>query len=280
MLSRLKASPAAEGDETTRASMANLTTEAEKTRLAARLAGSVRPIRKAHEQIADQIRDLIVNGQIGPGERLPSETALAAQFGASRATVREALRGLASQNLIRTSRGTAGGSFVTRPSPEHISEFLSTNFSLLSQTDDVTVAQFLEARALLEVPAALIAIRREDSSWLDALRKEVPATPLRVDRDEQIIHNSNFHMALVLAAGNPLLSISMQSILFVLQAHLKRSTLGIDYQERVVCEHRAILSALESQDEERVETELREHLEFLRPHYEHAWAYRHGALKA
>ena len=253
MLSRSKSNPEARATKAKRGSMANLTTEAEKTRLATRLAGSVRPIRKAHEQIADQIRALIVNGQIGPGERLPSETALAAQFGASRATVREALRGLASQNLIRTSRGTAGGSFVTRPSPEHISEFLSTNFSLLSQTDDVTVAQFLEARALLEVPAALIAIRREDA-WLEALRKEVPDTPLRVDRDEQIIHNSNFHMALVLAAGNPLLSISMQSILFVLQAHLKRSTLGIDYQERVVCEHRAILSALESQDEKRVET--------------------------
>ncbi len=251
---------------------ADLTTDVNKTRLATSLEGSVRPIRKAHEQIADQIRALIVNGQISPGERLPSETALAGQFHASRATVREALRGLTSQNLIRTSRGTTGGSFVARPSPEHISEFLSTNFSLLSRTDEVTVAQFLEARALLEVPAALIAVRRQDSSWLEALRNEVPATPLRIDRDEQIIQNSNFHMELVLAAGNPLLSISMQSILFVLQSHLKRSTLGIQYQERVVCEHRAILSALESQDEERVETELREHLEFLRPHYERAWA--------
>lgn len=253
--------------------MASLT-DARVTLVPTSLEGSVRPIRKAHEQIADQIRDLIVNGQIGPGERLPSESALATQFGASRATVREALRALGSQNLIRTVRGTAGGSFVTRPSPEHIAEFLNTNFSLLSQTDDVTVAQFLEARAFLEVPAAIIAARREDSSWLEDLRKEIPDTPLTINRDAQIIRNSNFHMALVLASGNPLLSIAMKPILFVLQTHLKRSTLGIDYQERVVCEHRAILAALESKDEERIETELQEHLEFLRPHYEHAWGRR------
>lgn len=254
--------------------MAILSTEAKPARPPRILEGSVRPIRRAYEQIADQIRDLIVNGQIGPGERLPSETGLAAQFGASRATVREALRVLSSQNLIRTSKGMAGGSFVTQPSPEHISDFLSANFSLLSQTDDVTVAQFLEARAVIEIPAAMIAARRDDRSWLEELRSEVPDLPLTVERDDQIIRNTNFHTALVGAAGNRLLSIAIQPIFFVLQTHLKRSSLGIEYQERVVCDHRDILSALESGDEDAIGLELRNHLEFLRPHYEHAWGRR------
>ena len=251
------------------------TTETTPIRVPTSLEGSVRPIRRAYEQIADQIRDLIINGQIGPGERLPSETALASQFRASRATVREALRVLSSQNLIRTSKGgTSGGSFVTQPSPDHISEFLNANFSLLSQTDDVTVAQFLEARALLGVPAALIAAQRRDRSWLEGLRNQVPVLPLTEGRDQQIIRNTDFHTTIVLAAGNPLLSIAIKPIFFVLQAHLQRSSLGTEYQERIVCDHHAILAALESRDEEAIEFEMRNHLEYLRPHYENAWARR------
>ena len=67
-------------------------------------------VRKAYEQVADQIRELIMTGAISPGQRLPNEAALTAQFGVSRATVREALRVLAAQNLIRTSKGSTGGS--------------------------------------------------------------------------------------------------------------------------------------------------------------------------
>src|SRR5713226_7692934 len=63
---------------------------------------SVRRVRKAYEQVADQLRDLIVSGELERGERLPNETVLAREFGVSRATVREALRLLTAQSLIRT----------------------------------------------------------------------------------------------------------------------------------------------------------------------------------
>ena len=66
-------------------------------------------MRKAYEQVADQLRELIVTGELAPGERLPTETVLAREFGVSRATVREALRLLAAQGLIRTAKGAAAG---------------------------------------------------------------------------------------------------------------------------------------------------------------------------
>src|SRR5262249_20886659 len=84
---------------------------------------SVRRVRKAYEQVADQLRDLILAGELSRGERLPNENMLAREFGVSRATVREALRLLAAQNLIRTAKGAGGGSYVTLPSVDHISEF-------------------------------------------------------------------------------------------------------------------------------------------------------------
>ncbi|MGH3039100.1 MAG: FadR/GntR family transcriptional regulator, partial [Gaiellaceae bacterium] len=75
----------------------------------------VRRVRKAYEQVNDQLRELIVSGELAPGERLPNEAVLAREFGVSRATVREALRILTAQNLIRTTKGAGGGSYVTLP---------------------------------------------------------------------------------------------------------------------------------------------------------------------
>ena len=51
----------------------------------------VRRVRKAYEQVNDQLRELIVSGELSPGERLPNEAVLAREFGVSRATVRDAM---------------------------------------------------------------------------------------------------------------------------------------------------------------------------------------------
>ena len=60
-------------------------------------------------QIAQAIRDAIVSGDLNVDTRLPSEAELADQFNVSRPTVREALKRLAAQSLIRTQRGATGG---------------------------------------------------------------------------------------------------------------------------------------------------------------------------
>ena len=81
----------------------------------------LRRVRKGYEQVADQLRELIVTGELPQGGRLPTETELARQLGVSRTTVREALRLLAAQGLIRTAKGQTGGSYVTLPTVDHVS---------------------------------------------------------------------------------------------------------------------------------------------------------------
>src|SRR4051794_28944019 len=98
-----------------------------------RPAFGVRPVRRAYEQAADQLRQLIVTGELAPGSRLPKENDLARRFGISRSTMREALRLLAAQSLIRTEKGPSGGNFVTVPSVEHISEFMQATIGLLTE---------------------------------------------------------------------------------------------------------------------------------------------------
>jgi DNA-binding FadR family transcriptional regulator len=237
----------------------------------------VHRVRKAYEQVADQLRELIMAGDIGPAQRLPNEAALAVQFGVSRPTIREALRVLSAQALIRTTKGASGGSFVTLPTVDHISEFLSSNINLLSRSEDISLDEFLEARELLEVPAARLAARRHDEAALAALAAAIPSHPFELGTDEQFIHNKDFHSAMVLASGNTLLSIAAQPVFSVLQTHLKRSTLGRRFHQRINEDHRALAAIVGEGDEEGAAQLMHEHLGFLRPMYEKAWRYeRHS----
>lgn len=231
----------------------------------------VRRVRKAYEQVNDQLRELIVSGQLAPGERLPNEAVLAREFGVSRATVREALRILTAQNLIRTTKGAGGGSYVTLPTVDHISEFIRGNLNLLSESEHVTLEEFLELRDLIEVPAARLAALRARDEHLDRLRESIPDQPLKMTTQEQFVYNKGFHTVIVEACGNTLLYIAAQPVFTVLQTHLARSTLGRSFHRAINEHHLRIHEAISAGDASGAEDEMRKHLEYLRPAYERAW---------
>ncbi len=230
-------------------------------------------VRKAYEQVADQLRELIVSGELQVGERLPNEAMLAHDFGVSRATVREALRVLEAGSLIRTVKGAGGGSFVTLPTVPHISEFLHANLSLLTESRNVTLAEFLEAREQLEVPAAGLAARRRSASDLEQLHAAVPGEEVELESDAHA-HNREYHSALIGACGNTLLVIAAQPIFSVLMTNIDRSSLGADYLARVHHEHRRITAAVEAGDPDAAADEMARHLQTLRPVYERVWLHR------
>ena len=177
----------------------------------------VSPVRKAYEQVADQLRELIMSGELEQGERLPNEALLASEFAVSRATIREALRALAAQNLIRTVKGGGGGSYVTVPSVDHISEFVHANLNLLSDSRSVSLDELLEARELLEVPAARLAALRQKNGDVAALREAIPDDHERYDTADQFTYNADFHTAVIKICDNALLGIAAQPIFTLLQ---------------------------------------------------------------
>src|SRR6201992_4299274 len=99
------------------------------------------------EIIVDQIRLLMREGQLKPGDRLPPERDLCEQFGVSRVTVREALRMLESSGLVEIRVGARGGAFVTAPSSDRGGEGLSDLLSL----SVIDAADVTEVRMILEV---------------------------------------------------------------------------------------------------------------------------------
>jgi DNA-binding FadR family transcriptional regulator len=231
----------------------------------------LRRVRTGYEQVADQLRALIVTGEVKPGHRLPNEATLSTRMGVSRATIREALRSLGAQNLIRTTKGATGGSFVILPTADHISEFLSSNIALLSHTETVSLDEFLELRELLEVPAAQLAARRHTEADLEQLQRSIPDNPQGLSVEAHFIHNKDFHSAVVEASGNTLLLIAAQPVFSVLQTHLQRSTLGRRFHRQVNEDHRLITAAIAAGDDGTAAAEMHRHLEFLRPAYERAW---------
>jgi DNA-binding FadR family transcriptional regulator len=226
---------------------------------------------KQYEQIAEQLRTLVVDGELQPGARLPTEEVLAREYGVSRATLREALRSLAAQDLIRTAKGARGGSYVTLPSVEHVASFLHSSITLMSDANDVSLENLLEARELIEVPAARLAAHRRSEEELDRLRETIPDEPLRMGPDQQFVYNQDFHSVVIDCCDNALLAIAAQPIFGVLQRNLARTKLGVRFHRAINDQHRSIAAAIQGGDDEAAGREMHAHLEFLRPYYERAW---------
>src|SRR5262245_29069811 len=226
---------------------------------------------KQYEQVAEELRARVVGGTLRPGSRLPNEDVLAREFGVSRATLREALRSLAAQDLIRTAKGAGGGSFVTLPRVEHVSSFVHSSIALLADANDVSLENLLEARALLEVPAARLAASRCREGDVERLRATIPAEPLRMGVDQQFVYNQVFHSLVIECCSNALLVIAAEPIFGVLQRNLARTKLGPQFHRAINDQHRTIADAIGAGDAGAAGDEMHAHLEFLRPYYERAW---------
>src|SRR5580704_9659767 len=119
------------------------------------------------EIIVEQIRLLMRQGQLKPGDRLPPERDPCERFGVSRVTVREALRMLESKGLVEIRVGARGGAFVTIPTGEHVGDGLADMLSLSA----LTAADVTEVRLILEVGIAPLVCARATEEDLEALEE-------------------------------------------------------------------------------------------------------------
>lgn len=228
----------------------------------------VNKLRPAYQQVADQLRELILGGALATGDRLPTEAELTTNFGVSRSTVREALRLLASQGLITTLRGTTGGTFVAQVRAEEVSQYLEASIGLMSGSDEMSVSEMLEARELLEVPVAQLAAERREQHHLDALRAALEREQASRGRGVKFLEHRNFHTVISEAAGNSLLVMMSEPIFRVLQGRFLRPAVPEDFWEQVDCDHEEILIAIEKGDSSASGRAMQEHLQRLRVGYE------------
>lgn len=216
----------------------------------------------AYQLLADELRADITSGRLRPGERLPPEPELCVKTGVSRSTVREALRLLASQHLIVTTRGVTGGSFVAHPDAQHLSEALFTGLTMLTNSTAVGLADLLELRRALDVPAAgLAAVRRTDEQLAEI--RGALFDPQIEDVDVMLHAHTVFHSAVAKATGNPLFELVTRPLYHVSVGQEVVDSLPDGYWAQVDVDHRELLQHLTDRNAEAAALSARRHLDYL-----------------
>ena len=224
-----------------------------------------RAIRGASEQVAVEIQHYIQEEELGPGDFLGREEDLAAEFGVSRPTLREALKLLASGNLIRASKGPGGGIFVARTAEQGMSRSLSDAIAMMLETGAVTIDELLDARLLLEVPLAGLAAYQPDAETVQRLREVVnrERTAGPDERELRAEIDTEIHRTLAAAAGNRMVRALTDWIFEVLQPSLIEVLQPAIVQSAVHDQHKALLAAVEKGDPARAERAMKDHLLYL-----------------
>ncbi|MFK7745355.1 MAG: FadR/GntR family transcriptional regulator [Roseobacter sp.] len=200
-------------------------------------------------QIAAAIRDAIVAGTLIVDQRLPSEAELADHFEVSRPTVREALKRLAAQSLIRTQRGATGGAFVNRISFQDAYPQQITTSTLLLSMNAVDFSTACEARYALERACAPLSAARRTADQLATMRAEIHRQTQPGLTDEAFCASDvAFHRALVDGADNPVLSYQLAGAVEAMQPLMNMITFTARDRARIVDLHTQIADALENAD--------------------------------
>ena len=224
---------------------------------------AIEPIRrvKLYEEVAARIRDLIVDGELRPGQALPSERKLAEQFRVGRAVIREAIRQLEVSGLVESRHG--GGNYVREVTVEHLVAPIASVLNGMSHLRE----ELMDARLFFEPQIARAAAARaapEDLRLLEDTirRQEERATNGQSGAEE----DAEFHDLLARATHNTVVERVMEVIDNLLedsQARLFRSV----QRSRISLEgNRRILEAVRSHDQEAAQKAMLEHLEDIARH--------------
>jgi DNA-binding FadR family transcriptional regulator len=157
------------------------------------------------QQIAASIRDSILDGSLGPGDRLPSEEGMAEMYGCSRPTVREALGTLRADGVLTSARGRGGGYRVAELSPAALGAAVGEVISLSLGMKTLDYGQLFAVRFDLELRSAATAAQVRTDADLETLRAVLPADPDEIPVEAAIAADVAFHRALAEASHNPLL---------------------------------------------------------------------------
>lgn len=190
------------------------------------------------DQAIDGMRALLASGEWSVGTRIPPEPALAAALGVSRNTVREAVKALAHLGILHVRRGD--GTYVAA----------TTEMQALMrrQIDRVDLEHLLEVRHAIEVRAAALAAERrtdEDLAVLDAVMARRQTAVESGDGEAFIAADVDFHVAVVAAAHNPLLTELYDGLVETLRASIDDPGTATDV---LAAEHDAVLDAVRAGD--------------------------------
>ncbi len=220
------------------------------------------PEKRTFKEIAEQIRSSIHAKTLKPGDKLPSERELAAQFKVGRISVREALRMLEQAGLVFIRQGTSGGAYVKEADTSVIAESV---YDLVSR-NDIRLEDLTEARLAVEkqiLQSAFDKITKDDLVKLEqcvndfesAIRGKAAKcrTPVHYDV-------SQFHLVLARATRNPVFEILLNVLMNVTIKVIDRKLTDIQRLKKHLSYHKAIYEAFRDHNLAAAISTMEEHL--------------------
>ncbi len=219
------------------------------------------PEKRTFKEIAEQIKSSIYEKTLKPGDKLPSERELAAQFKVGRISVREALRMLEQAGLIFIRQGTSGGAYVKEADTSVIAESV---YDLVWRSD-IRLEDLTEARLAVEKQILQSAFRKISEDDLKMLRQSVNEleADIRGSTRRRIpVHYdvSNFHLVLARATRNPVFEILIKVLMNVTIKVIDRKLTDMERLKKHLAFHKAIYKAVQDRDLDAAIAKMEEHM--------------------
>jgi GntR family transcriptional repressor for pyruvate dehydrogenase complex len=215
---------------------------------------------KVFEQIAQQIEQRILSGELRSGDRLPTERELAEQFHASRTAVREAMKSLAQKGLVdmRPGRGTIIIDGTSRAMRHSLGLMMRIGQAVNSSS-------LVEVREILEPEIAALAAVRATEEHIAAMREAVAVMDANlIDADAYITADNDFHRALAEGTQNILILALVDSIVDLLSEQRKHIFSVSGGPQRGQIHHKHILETIVQRDPEAARQAMHAHLHQVR----------------
>jgi GntR family transcriptional repressor for pyruvate dehydrogenase complex len=198
------------------------------------------------DEAINKVRQMIVSGELRPGDRLPREADLAERLGLSRNSLREAVKALALIRVLDVRQGD--GTYVTSLDPALLLE--SMGF-IVELHQDSSVLEMFDVRRILEPAAAARAARHmteQEIAQTAALLNSLPAEP---SVEELVVNDMEFHRRVAAGSQNQVLCSLVDGLKQpTYRARVWRGFTQVGSVARTLAEHRAILDAIAARDPE------------------------------
>lgn len=224
-----------------------------------------KPIRpkKLSEEIVDQIKELISRGELGPGQRIPSERELAALLGVSRPSVREAIMVLEAMGFLESRQG--GGTYVRSLADVTMADPLA---NMIECRDPRMLHALNEVRMGLETWSAYLAAKRAEPQEIERLRELFLIMEAEVERGGWNPEaDFQFHLTITVASHNTLQVHILDTIQKLFQTTIMVALSEFyskgGYIDMLLDHHREILEAIETRDPDRAREGMLQHLTMI-----------------
>jgi len=212
---------------------------------------------RVSDEIVLQIRKVLMSGRVNGGDRLPTERQLAEQFGTSRASVREALRGLEQEGVIYVKKGASGGVFVAHVDHQLVARPMET----LLRLKKVSIHHITEARLIFEPEAARLAATRATAEDLEEMEQVIQQMDQAVRRGKTFVsYDLKFHKLIAHAARNPIIEMLAESMLEVASRVITELHPSIDVLRHVTHCHKQVYEAVRERNPQRAYKVMLEHI--------------------